>query len=74
MAFIVMLKQQANDNDDDIGNQIQKLLTDFGSVQFASLRAAELIMQAQQALLVLPESPARKLLHEMAQAVLTRQF
>ena len=74
MAFIEMLKQQANDNDDAIGNQIQKLLTDFGSVQFASLRAAELIMQAQQALLVLPESPARKLLHEMAQAVLTRQF
>ncbi len=74
MAFIQMLKQQASDNDDAIGNQIQKLVTDFGSVQFASERAAELITQAQEALLVLPDSPARKLLHEMAQAVLTRQF
>jgi octaprenyl-diphosphate synthase len=73
-TFIELLKQQANDNDDTIGNQIQKLVTDFGSVQFASQRASQLITQAQEALLVLPESPARKLLHEMAQAVLTRQF
>ncbi|MFG0248391.1 MAG: polyprenyl synthetase family protein, partial [Phycisphaeraceae bacterium JB051] len=40
-AFIEMLKQQASDNDDAIGNQIQKRVTDFGSVQFASQRAAE---------------------------------
>ncbi|HAI14346.1 MAG TPA: polyprenyl synthetase family protein [Phycisphaerales bacterium] len=73
-TFINLLSSQAVNNDDSVSNQIRKMVTDFGSVQFASERASELIAQAQQALLVLPDSPARKLLHEMAQAVLTRQF
>lgn len=73
-AFIKLLSQQALANDDSVGNQIRRIVTDFGSVRFASQRASQLIAEAQQALLVLPDSQARKLLHEMAGAVLTRQF
>jgi octaprenyl-diphosphate synthase len=73
-AFIELLRQQALDNDNAVSNQIRKIVTDFGSVDFAAKRAAQLIAEAQQALLLLPDSPARKLLHEMAGTVLTRQF
>ncbi|MBL4701357.1 MAG: polyprenyl synthetase family protein [Phycisphaeraceae bacterium] len=74
LAFIDLLSQQAKNNDTQISDQIRQIVTDFGSVNFASERAAQLIKEAQQGLLILPDSPARTLLHEMAGAVLTRQF
>lgn len=72
--FIKLLEEQSQNDVDVVNNQIRKMVTELGSVEFSSKRASELIHEAQQALLVLPDTPARKLLHEMAGAVLTRQF
>ena len=55
-------------------DRIRQAIVSSGSVQYASEWAARLINQAKQALTCLGDSPARTLLLDMADAVLTRKF
>ncbi|MBI1336946.1 MAG: polyprenyl synthetase family protein [Phycisphaera sp.] len=54
--------------------RVRELIAQSGAVESAQQRAAQLIEQAKHALELLHESPARKLLADMADAVLTRRF
>ncbi len=53
---------------------VSELLRESGSVEYANALATQMIGQAKESLSLLPESPARTLLFEMADAVLTRKF
>lgn len=54
--------------------RIRELITAAESVHYANQTARRLVDDAKASLHVLPESSARRLLHEMADAVLTRKF
>lgn len=53
---------------------IRQMVLDAGAVEYARDWAARLVEQAKTAIAILPESDARSLLGEMADAVLTRQY
>jgi octaprenyl-diphosphate synthase len=53
---------------------IRELLIDTGSLDYANSVAAGLVQAARDSVSTLPDSPARALLLEMADAVVTRKF
>jgi len=60
-------------HDGDRAQQVSRMLLDSGSVDFARRRAEQLIGQARQHCLALPDGPIRRTLLLMADAVLKRQ-
>jgi octaprenyl-diphosphate synthase len=60
--------------DGDAVREIRARIVAGGSVEYANTVARRLVDEAKQGLKVLAESPARSLLDEMADAVLTRKF
>ena len=53
---------------------VRGMLCDTGSIDYAHRWSETLVAEARGALAVLPDSPSRQLLSDMADAVLTRQF
>jgi len=77
-AALLILGKSKDDSSGQLSrdqlDEIHKLVTDSGAVDYAVDWASRMVVQAKAALEVLPQSPARNVLSSMADLVLTRKF
>jgi octaprenyl-diphosphate synthase len=54
--------------------ELVSLLRESGSIEYALMEAGKIVEQAKRELAVLPDSPARAVLHDVASAVVARSY
>lgn len=54
--------------------KVAEMLAPTGSIAYARRTAANLVAEARALLMTLPDSPARQLMHALAEAVVSREF